>query len=177
MARTAEEIRKGRAWVEIYLDETGARAWRIRTRHEYGKAREENEPLTGAVETENIVAEPLGIPMIDVTTAYEQVLYDPPDLAADRDALLAQTDLMTDEFARIKALLHGSDAPYSSEIRDLCDRAISDVHRKVPVIADLERTAAERDALARRVGELEAEVKRLTPTKLEQMAAELEFEL
>ena len=69
---------------------------------------------------------------------------------AERDALLNAADMMRDEFLRIRAYA-------GSEIRGLCDRALADVQRRVPVLVELENATAERDKLRALVQEAVAD--------------------
>lgn len=55
-------------------------------------------------------------------------------LHTDASAKQDHIDLMLDEFERIKSILHGSDAPEASEIKQLCERAVTNTIQRHSVI-------------------------------------------
>ena len=54
-------------------------------------------------------------------------------------------DLMCDEFKRIKACCN------NSEIEGLCDRAISEIQRRVPIVKELEQVKNENSLLQAKI--------------------------
>lgn len=76
-------------------------------------------------------------PSINVERPEQSKLDDSPELAfawAIIDNLVDHLDMDTDEFQRIRV------ATTNEEVIDLCDRALSSVKRRVPVLVELEET-------------------------------------
>jgi hypothetical protein len=81
-----------------------------------------------------------------ITDAIEQAVAE--DRKARGCTQLNHIDLMRDEFIRIKGLTN------DSEIRGLCDRAISQTEQTVPVIVRLDSAERERDTLRGKLEEV-----------------------